>query len=101
MAEKSKVISKKKSKTNEKLFSILSKISNDLGGTVAYYFVVQRINNATGEIFEQKSILHTKISPGLFEKEINGRIYKRSYAEMVEILQDTCEDLGATYYRIN
>lgn len=92
---------KKISKTNEKLFKILSNISNGIGGTVSYYFIEEKINRETQEIEEHRSVLHTNINSQIFSKEMNGRIYKRSYAEILEVLQDTCNDLGATYFRIN
>lgn len=91
----------KKNKANEKVYKILSHIDDGIGGIVAYFFVSEKYNKETDEMEEEKSTLHTKLSPHIFTKEIHGKEYRRSYAEVVQILQDTCNDIGATYYRID
>jgi GTP cyclohydrolase II len=100
----SKTIEKKagvnKKNTNEKLQNILSNISNGIGGTVVYFFLEDRFDKITDEPIQKKSVLHTTINPNIFKKEIKGKQYKRSYEEVLQILQDTCNDIGATYFRV-
>ncbi len=92
-------------KTSSKLLQALKAIIYNQGGTVSYVFVEKRTiftdEAPLGTEVERKSFTMAPISMQIFHEERKGKFIRRSPQEVVEIFQDTCNDLGATYFIIN
>ena len=91
--------------SSAKLLQILQRIFNDIGGTVSYVFLEERIRfneeNPNGEKYFTKSIRHSPINHQVFYKVEHGKTSRRSPSEVIQIFEDTKNDIGASYYVID
>lgn len=87
-----------------KVLKILQKLYNGDGGTISYVFFTERIRftkeNPLGEIYRIKSTQHSDINSNVFYKLENNRVVRRSFEEVLQVFEDTKDDLGASYFII-
>lgn len=71
-------------------------------GSVTYVFQHPRIKfteeEPKGVQYNELSMLNTKIQPSIIMKESRGKLYKRTAQEVLEVFEDTKNDLGAAYF---
>ena len=83
----------------------MQRIFNDTGGTVSYVFLKERIRFnekfPQGEKYFTKSIIHSPINHQVFYKVEHDKTSKRSPSEVIQIFEDTKNDIGASYYIID
>lgn len=101
---KARQVNKSKLTASPELLKALSNLAEE-GGTVSYVFLSERIRFTSqypeGEVYHTKSILHSHINSEMFFKVVDGKKYKRNPNEIIEILEDTKWDLGASSFIIN
>jgi len=92
-------------KLSSKLLKALQEIRYNLGGVVSYVFVEERIKftgeHPKGILYGRESTLSMPINEAMFQKEIKGKLHKRTLEEIVEVFETTKDDLGATYFIIS
>lgn len=83
----------------------MQRIFNDIGGTISYIFLEERIRftkeHPDGEKYFKKSIRHSPINNEVFYKVENGKTSRRSPSEVIQIFENIKNDIGAAYYVID
>lgn len=101
--KKKKEPNKSKFNFSPKLLKVLHGIQEN-GGTVTYVFIEERISfkeDPLGVVFNKKSNLVAPINPDSFFKDSNGRVIRKSIPEIMEMFEDTRDDMGASYFIIS
>lgn len=76
----------------------------DNGATVTYVFTESRISfeeNSKGEYYHKKSNLVAPINYRSFFKEDGRKLKKKSITEIMEMFEQTRDDIGASYFIIS
>lgn len=73
---------------------------NNVGGVVNYHYTREKYNIKTGETSIEESVTKTSLNPEVFIGDNRGKKYNRTSQEVLSILQNICEDLGADYFTI-
>jgi hypothetical protein len=88
-----------------RLLKTLQTIHKNQGGTVTYVFIQERIKftkqSPLGITVKHKSSTSAPISPLVFQKEVKGKLVRRSPQEVLDVFQDTANDIGASYFIIS
>lgn len=109
-----KIINKKKDyvvknsnyKSSSELLQTLQKVLNDNnGGTISYVFLTERSKFTKefpdGKKYFTKFIKHSPINREILFKLDKERLIKRTLSEIIQIFEDTKNDIKANYYIIN
>ena len=90
------------SKLSPVILKSLQNIFNGEPGSVTYVFQHPRIKftkeEPKGVQYNELSMLHTSVQPSVIMKEIRGRLHRRTMQDVLEVFDDTKEDLGAAYF---
>lgn len=88
-----------------RLLKTLEQIQLNQGGAINYVFVEERTEFTKkfpkGRIIKLKSTTAAPINSAMFYKEVRGKLYKRTYQEILQVFEDTRDDLGAAYFVIS
>ena len=75
------------------------------GGSISYVFVEERIEFTKkfpkGRTIKLKSTTSAPINSAVFYKEVRGKVSRRTQQEILQVFEDTREDLGAAYFVIS
>lgn len=88
-----------KSVLSSKLLQALNKMLKNGGGSVSYVFLSDRYNIKTGEIYTEKSVIHTKIADQALQGQKPGAL--KSPEELVQMFQTTKWDMGADHFIVD
>jgi len=105
--KKDSVVNDSSYKSSPKLLQTLQNIlgNNNGGGTISYVFLTERyIFNkefSNGKKYFHKSIRHSPINREVLFKADKEKLVRRTLPEIIQIFEDTKDDIGAKYYIIN
>lgn len=88
--------------SSTRLLKALQEIHYNQGGTVSYVFVEERLEfsdtHPLGKTVKKKSTLSAPVNPQVFFEENKGKLSRRSPQDVIGVFQDSCDDMGATYF---
>jgi len=105
--KKDSVVNNSNYKSSPKLLQTLQNTlnSNNEGGTISYVFLTERyIFNKefpNGKKHFSKFIRHSPINREILYKSEKEKLIKRTLPEILQIFENTKDDIGAKYYIIN
>lgn len=103
--KKGKRVNNSNSNPSSKLLKTLETILKDEDGRVNYVFVEEKTifdkESPEGREVRLKSSIGAPINKEVFKKEVRGKLIKRTYQEILQVFEDTTEDLGADYFVVS